>query len=170
MGRLSPPREQMVSAIFNKRIMKRLFLLVAVLALSLPQSSCLGLKVKESALATSILGTWQVRNIETQGRAIDLEQYADVVIRFSRKFEETDDGKKELNYEYYIDLSGREFTFYYEVIEAEEDQDFVGTIKFVKVKGWEPMRVVSITKDLLVADQVIDNRLIRWNLEPYKKN
>lgn len=147
--------------------MKRLFPFVLVLALA--QSACVGVKTQESELAKSILGAWQVRNIETQGRAIDLEQYADVLIRFSRKIEETDDGKKELNYEYYIDLSGREFNFYYEVIEAEPDQDFVGTIKFVKVKGWEPMRVLSVTNDLLVADQVIDNRLIRWNLEPYKK-
>lgn len=150
--------------------MKRLFPLIAVLVLSLFQSACVGLKYDESDLAKSILGSWQVRSIETQGRVIDLEQYADAVIRFSRKIEETDDGKKELNYEYYIDLSGREFTFYYEVIDAEPDQDFEGTIKFVKVTGWEPMRVVSITDDLFVADQVIDNRLIRWNLEPYKKD
>ena len=94
---------------------------------------------------------WKTKNVERDGRPIDINAIAGEVTMFFFSMKETDKKtkKKRTVYKWKADFGGQERMFDYQV---KGD-----SIQFIGVKGWNDFKIISMEKDRLVIENVIES-------------
>lgn len=101
---------------------------------------------------------WKTKDVERDGKPIDINAIAGEVTMFFYSMKETDKKtkKKSTVYKWKMDMGGQERMFDYHV---KGD-----SIQFIGVRGWNDFKIISMEKDRLVVENVIDGHLMRWNM------
>lgn len=148
----------------------RCWLLSAFLLLSFTQCGVLSKPPKQAgknqldAARKLLAQTWGSDHIIAQGRRIDINGIAGQVIMSFAPREKTVNGKKKMEPQFFMSMGGRERTFDYEVVEADSMSSYIAIVQFVNVKNFENIKVRRLTRDTLIFDQVVDNRLIKYTM------
>jgi hypothetical protein len=112
-----------------------------------------------------LTGTWDMLTIEVQGRTINYKEYDEMQIIFYDRTKKNDKTKKsETNYYYKANWPARGVDRIFEYF-FNEGAD---SIKFVGVKGYNDVKIVSVDDKNLVLDQISDGSVQRWTLERLK--
>ena len=116
-------------------------------------------KSKNTDPEAKILGTWQVKSIEQNGRTIDIEKIAGETFMEFYTFEKKDkEGKKIVTYKYKMEMGGSDRMFDFKLVND--------SIQFQKVKGWNDMKIIDLNRaaQKLIVQQHMDGNLIFWNM------
>jgi hypothetical protein len=118
-----------------------------------------GEKINKNAPESKFLGTWQAKNIEKNGRIIDINALAgEVLMEFRQSSKKQADGKMKIVYKARIEMGGSDRIFDYVVAND--------SVKYQGVEGWNDMKIISQTAEELKFDQIVDDDLLRWNMFP----
>jgi hypothetical protein len=106
------------------------------------------------------VGTWEAKGLSKNGSPVDFTAYAEMLMDFE-KHTTKKNKKKTVRHVLWIDMSGgnRNFDFEY-----KND-----SIQFLNVRGLNDYRVVSVDKELLIMEQVLNQDLYRWKFLPADK-
>lgn len=126
---------------------------------------------KKTAKLILKVGTWEAHKLFSDGRPINIkavvgEVYMDFKTKKETKTQTVTDKKgrdkkkktTSIVNVFKMEMGGSDRIFNYEV---ESD-----SIKFIGLKGWNDYRIVRMSKDELVIEQILNNSLMRWVMVP----
>jgi len=136
------------------------FLLIAAAFCLSALYACTGSKNNSKASPEDkFLGIWEIKTIEKGGRTIDMRAIAgECYMDFSKNVKKSDDKKTKTTYKFRMEMGGQDRIFDYRVMND--------SVKFVQVKNWNDMKIVSFSKEETKLDQIVDGDIIRYNLYP----
>jgi hypothetical protein len=122
--------------------------------------SCTGSKNNsKTSPEDKFLGIWEIKTIEKGGRTIDMRSIAgECYMDFSKNIKKSEDKKTKTTYKFRMEMGGQDRIFDYRVMND--------SVKFVQVKNWNDMKIVSFGKEETKLDQIVDGDIIRYNLYP----
>jgi hypothetical protein len=122
--------------------------------------SCTGSKNNsKKADEDKFLGIWEIKTIEKGGRTIDMRAIAgECYMDFSKNIKKNKDNKVKTTYKFRMEMGGQDRVFDYKIAND--------SIKFVEVKQWNDMKIVSFSKEITKLDHNLDGDIIRYNLYP----
>ncbi len=138
---------------------KPVFLIVAAIFVSAIYGCKSAQGGSKSIPEEKFLGIWEIKTIEKGGRTIDMRAIAgECYIDFSKNVKKSEDKKAKTTYKFRMEMGGQDRVFDYRVMND--------SVKFVAVKNWNDMKIVSFSKELTKLDQVLDGDIVRYNLYP----
>jgi hypothetical protein len=106
------------------------------------------------------VGTWEAKGLSKNGSPVDFTAYAEMLMDFEKHVTKKNK-KKIVRHVLWVDMSGgnRNFDFEY-----KND-----SIQFLNVRGLNDYRIISVDKEFLVLEQVLNQDLYRWKFSPAPK-
>ena len=134
----------------------QLFILaIAILLTTL--YSCVGSKNSKKAAEEKFFGIWEIKTIEKGGRTIDMRAIAgECYMDFYKNVKKNKDNKIKTTYKFRMEMGGQDRVFDYKLAND--------SLKFVEVKQWNDMKIVSFGKEEAKLDQIVDGDIIRYNI------
>lgn len=115
---------------------------------------------KTQAPENKVLGTWQVKSLDQNGRSIDIEKIAGETFMEFYTYEKKDkDGNKVITYKYRMEMGGSDRMFDFKLVND--------SIQFQKVKGWNDLKILELNRETgsFIVEQFMDGNNITWYMK-----